>query len=329
MKNLLISFLVISIFIYSCKKKEEQPIVTPNQNYTIGKNRFTVQVDGDIREYYVHVPSGYSPSSSTAVVFMLHGSGGDGEKFYNISGWKEVGEQENILTVFPSSWTYCIIDNGVQKITSKWNVQPVPEWSFCPGETPRDDIKFLKTIISDLNTKFNINHKKIYLVGFSNGGQMAGKCSVEMSDVFAAIVESAGSLFSSNPNTQTYFPLRKLPIYYQRGNKDYGPGNSGPAAPLSSLSSLLTDSTITLLNGIIYRNAQIHINNFGLNNTFNISGDTNTVVTAEYSSSTGSPLNVFFVSLIKGLTHEYPNGINHPYKSAENNWIWLKQYNLP
>jgi hypothetical protein len=28
---------------------------------------------------------------ATPVVFMLHGTSGGGEKFYNISGWKEVG----------------------------------------------------------------------------------------------------------------------------------------------------------------------------------------------------------------------------------------------
>lgn len=30
---------------------------------------------------------------------------------YHISGWKEVGERENIITVFPSSTKKCIIDD--------------------------------------------------------------------------------------------------------------------------------------------------------------------------------------------------------------------------
>lgn len=62
---------------------------------------------------------------------------------------------------------------------------------------------------------------------------MAGKCTIEMCDKFAAIVESAGSLYSITPNTQTYFPVRKLPVYRQKGNQDYGPGNTGPTAPMT------------------------------------------------------------------------------------------------
>ncbi|OWY22725.1 hypothetical protein C7N43_22635 [Sphingobacteriales bacterium UPWRP_1] len=73
-----------------------------------GKNRFVTNVDGFNREYYVHVPLSYTPNSAIPVVFMLHGTSGDGDKFYNTSWWKEVGEAENILTVFPSSWQHCI-----------------------------------------------------------------------------------------------------------------------------------------------------------------------------------------------------------------------------
>src|SRR5688572_8534058 len=82
----------------SCKN--DGPISNPD---TPGKKRFTIVADGKTREYYVHVPLGYNLKNAFPVVIMLHGSGGNGEKFYNISGWKEVGEVQNILTVFPSS----------------------------------------------------------------------------------------------------------------------------------------------------------------------------------------------------------------------------------
>lgn len=71
-------------------------------------------MNGDDREYFVHVPAGYKGSAQTPVVFMLHGTNGNGEDFYTDSGWKEVGEAENIITVFPSSWKYCIVEDGQQ-----------------------------------------------------------------------------------------------------------------------------------------------------------------------------------------------------------------------
>ncbi|MGH9854128.1 MAG: alpha/beta hydrolase family esterase, partial [Blastocatellia bacterium] len=186
-----------------------------NGSFVVGKNRFTTQVDGDTREYYVHVPKSYNQSTSVPVVFMLHGTSGDGEKFYNISGWKELGEVENILTVYPSSWRHCIIDDGKRANTTKWNVYP-GSFEYCAGETPKDDIKFLNQVIDEMAQKFSINQKMIYMAGFSNGGQMTARVGVEMSDRVAAVVSSAGSLKAGS----TYTPKRLLPNLLQIGTND-------------------------------------------------------------------------------------------------------------
>jgi polyhydroxybutyrate depolymerase len=326
-KIILLAVVTISL-LSSCNEDENIVNNPPFSSYEVGKNHFIVNVDGDEREYYVHVPAGYIDTTSTPVVFMLHGTSGDGEKFYNISGWKEVGETENIITVFPSSWRYCIITGGQQKNTTKWNAQPAG-WSFCTEETPRDDIKFLNTIIADLNSKFNVDTERIYLAGFSNGGQMAGKCTIEMSDKFAAIVESAGSLFSDTTSIPTYFPLRKMPITYQTGNEDYGSSNTGPAVPMNMIDTLLTTPNLPLLNGKPYRIAHTHINSFALNPNFTITGDINSVAVATYTSLTPDPMNVFQFVLIKDLAHAYPNGNNHPFEAAKANWQWMKKFRLP
>ena len=150
-------------------------LLSTGNEFKRGKNRFTTVVDGDIREYYVHVSERYNTLNPTPMVFMLHGTSGDGEKFYNISGWKEVGEDENIITVFPSSWRYFIYTDSSVKNTTKWNTTPDAEWVFMPGQTGRDDIKFLRKIIAEMRFRFNIDTTRIYLEGFSNGGQMAAK----------------------------------------------------------------------------------------------------------------------------------------------------------
>lgn len=296
----------------SCKKDNPDTI-------QYGKNRVTTMVDGSEREYYVHVPEAYDGSTAVPVVFMLHGTSGDGEKFYNISGWKEVGEAENILTVFPSSWRYCIIDEGVQKTTTKWNSQPA-EWQFCPDETPRDDIKFLNQIIDELSDKYNVDEKRIYLAGFSNGGQMAALCSVMMSDVLAAVVENAGSFYTDT----TWTPLRRIPTAFQLGNKDQGAGVDAEEIPLSKLDTILLNPDF--LPG---RAAGTHVKTFGLSPNFTISGDTSTAVIATYPSLDGNPNVSFNFIFVKGLGHMYPNGDNHWMKAAERQWEWLKQFSLP
>jgi polyhydroxybutyrate depolymerase len=289
-------------------------------DFVKGKNRYTLVSESTEREYYVHVPQGYTGDTPTPVVFMLHGTSGTGLDMYDRSGWKEVGETENILTVYPSSLRYCIIDpvDG-QKTTTKWNSQP-SEWTFCQGEIPRDDVKFLTAVIDEMKARFNVDAKRIYLVGFSNGGQMAAKCTILMSDLFAAIVENAGSFTLDT----TYVPKRKLPTTFQLGNEDYGPGNTGPEILLSRIDEVLQSPDYKPA-----RVASTHVKSFGLSSDYVVTGDTNTAVIATYPSLTpGSPNDYRFV-FVKGLGHAYPNGTNHWMEAAPLHWNWLKQFSMP
>lgn len=184
--NLKIIFLIIIVyFLTGCSTEDENNVINPDPDpppqYEVGNNYYTTEVDGDTREYYVNVATNYNSDNPTHVVFMLHGTTGNGEMFYNISGWKEVGEVENILTVYPSSWSYCITQDGITRTTTKWNIYP-GAFEFCAGGTPRDDIKFLRQVVTELKQRFNVDNRRMYLVGFSNGGAMAGRIAVEMSD---------------------------------------------------------------------------------------------------------------------------------------------------
>lgn len=314
----LFAIIVIIPLLWSCAKEESTSPKTVT-DFKIGKNRFTTTIDGDEREYFVHIPANYTAKTAMPVVLMLHGTSGDGDKFYAISGWKEVGETEGIITVFPSSKSYCIIDDGVQKNTTKWNSQPA-EWKFCAGQKPGDDIKFLTTVIEELKSKYTVDSKRIYLVGFSNGGQMAAKCAVEMSDRLAGVVESAGSFVLDT----TYTPKRKLPTAFQVGNEDFGPGVEKPAIPMRVFESSLK-SKGNRNNWV----ASTHVNSFGLNPNFTVKGDTNVASIATYTSLTpNSNVNFQFI-FVKGLGHIYPNGSNFPINAAKQNWEWLKQYSLP
>jgi polyhydroxybutyrate depolymerase len=312
MKNTVLFAFAILSSMWACKK--DNP---PIDDYVIGKNWFNTTIDGDIREYLVHVPSIYNSDSPTPVVFMLHGTTGFGERFYNISGWKELGEVENILTVYPSSWKYCFIDDGVVKNTTRWNViQNV----YCPGETPRDDIKFLRQVVAELHQRFNVDSKRIYIAGFSNGGAMAGRCAVEMSDIFAAAVEASGVL----PKDTTFTPVRQVPVTFQLGNSDDSwLGSSSFSIPMTGFDSLINNHPV--FKGLVYT----HTSTFGMETSYTKTGDTSTYLTATYPGNTASPAREFNFILIKGLEHNYPNGNNHPLIGAQLHWDWMKQFTLP
>jgi polyhydroxybutyrate depolymerase len=317
MKKAILTGLSILAAVSFCDK--DTAISPETKVYQAGKNRFTTTVDGDTREYYVHVPAAYTGSAATPAVIMLHGTGEDGANCYEVSGWPEVGETETILTVFPSSWRYNVIDEGVTLNTTKWHSFP-GGFEFCAGESPRDDIRFLRQVISELKGRFNVDDKRIYLAGFSNGGQMAFRCAVEMSDVFAAVVEASGS----SATDTTAIPRRDLPVTFQIGNGDDKLlGNSTDVVPLSSFEWGLNNSPW------FQRIVHSHTSTFHFSTRYTISGDTNTIILAAYPGLPAGGNRNFNVLLIKGLEHRYPNGINHWMKGAERHWAWMKQYALP
>lgn len=305
-------FFTSLLFIFGCAK--EGPNIPTIEH---GKNVFTTVVDGIDRNYIVSVPQSYDGQMDFPVVFMLHGTGGDGENSYNNSGWKELGEQQNVLTVFPSGLIQCNIDDGVMSMSSKWNSQPTDNWSYCQNVTAPDDVKFLSQIIDELTGKYTIDTKRIYFVGFSNGGQMCAKLSIYLSDRIAAIVESAGSF--NIDSTITWNPARKLPISFQLGNKE-----GAFEVPLSQFESILNTPGFKP-----YIVQKTHVRLFDLNPNYTILGDTTSAVYAVFTPNDGNQKNNFNYLFVKGLGHEYPNGVNHWMHGAQVNWNWLKQFTLP
>lgn len=309
------------VFLLSCQKDKSS-----NSEYTVGKNRFTITVDGTEREYYVHVPAGYTNNSATPVVIMCHGGGQTGEQFYNISGWKEVGDSVNILTVFPTALIYCTNEDGVTANMTKWNSFPGGS-AICPGVNQKDDVKFIKDMITAIKARFNVDAKRIYMVGFSNGGQFTATCSVEISDILAAAIASGGG--GAFPRDTTCNPVRLLPSMLMFGNKDEKM-IKGLGLPAGSSVPMGFTELYATYPYLYSAQPKPYINTFRLNTaTYTVSGDTNSVVTADYVGLSGNPNNVFKMVELKGMDHEYPNGLNYPLRGAVYHWAWFKQYSLP
>jgi polyhydroxybutyrate depolymerase len=251
---------------------------------------------------------------------MLHGTSGDGLRFYNISGWKELGEKEGILTIFPSSMEYCIVEEGKMKRTTKWNTYR-SDWDFCANETGQNDIDFLRTVLYDLKKRLRYDEKSVYLAGFSNGGQMASQCSFEMGLYFAAITANSGAIVRD-----TVFQVaRNMPVMLQFGNMEGPlPGfNNGEPFPLSRFPYLL-DST-TVFSNII----STYTKSFDLSPKYTLSGDTNKFVIATFPTLNPGLGHEMQIRLVNMMDHLYPNGTNHPLKGAEEQRKWMQRFRLP
>lgn len=272
-----------------------------------------MKLDGADREFIVVKPSGVAPPSGYPVVFMFHGTSGNGEKFYNISGWKEKGEAEKFLTVFPSSLEYCVLNElGNPNLTTKWNCGDLVV-NACPNvpQDLKDDVKFVRKMVDTIKVAFNVNPKKIFASGFSNGSVFANKLANEASDIFAAFGCAAGPMFAQDSSK----PLQPSRIWNTVGTLDdrFTALIGTTALPFGGDSILpymkaLNDKVLAC-QGM----SDVYTKNYtALTNTFIYN-----------TPKSGNPPNTVLFSLFKDLTHEYANGVNYPLKYADLFWAFF------
>lgn len=272
----------------------------------------TVRLEGRNREFIISKPIGAVPPGGYPVVVMLHGTTGNGELFYQTSGWKELGQQEKFISVFPSSLAYCVQEEGKSSVVTKWNNGDLQS-AACPGQEFKDDVLFMRTVIDTLKSGFQINSQRIYFCGFSNGGVHTAKLAVEMSDIIAASVSASGILHSLDSGT-----IRPaIPCWLTIGTQD---DRFLDALVNFNIRSIpYNDSALTLFSGIL--------DNFtaglGLQNQYTRKDSSTNLMFYEYSRlKNGEPASARFIFLLaRNMFHVFPNGTNYPFfESAPLYW---------
>ena len=105
------------------------------------------------------------------------------------------------------------------------------QWNTGPGADGRADQQFIRDLIASLESQYNIDPKRIYATGISNGGGMTNRLGCDMVDVIAAIAPDAGAYkFWQDCN-----PSRPVPVLAFHGLDDkvipYEGGTSKIMAP--------------------------------------------------------------------------------------------------
>lgn len=270
-------------------------------------------LDGFNRECIIVKPSTAPPDGGYPVVFMLHGTSGDGEKFYNISGWKELGEQENFITVFPSSLSWCWVEDGVEKHNTRWvngNVTDNP--CSGPPQDYVDDVKFLKYLVTLISDTFPVNEEKVFASGFSNGSSMIHKLAIDAGDIFKAVAGCSAPLAMGDSSK----PINRIPIWFMVGSLD----DRFIVPPFTEL-PFGGDSILSYLNGPLTRALSCQ----GLTESFtkNETSITHTYIFNE--SQDGESSQPYLFTLIKNMTHLYPNGVNFPVDAPRLFWDFFNR----
>lgn len=216
-KVILFAFLFLPF--WGCEKFDdiEEPF-KPGPNafrWEPGYNSIQMMLGDTMRNFVVYVPVSYNEKNETPLLLMLHGSSGDGDRFYNISGWVEKADEQGFIAVFPTALEYPIADS--KNWSTKWSGDGL-ENDIQPGFPVKDDVIFIKELLSVLDQTFHLDKGKRYAVGFSGGGNfIRSRLLSEMPDAFAAFA-TGGGFGLSVPERIPQGMLR--PLFCIVGSKD-------------------------------------------------------------------------------------------------------------
>ena len=179
------------------------------------------------RPFDVFAPSTYNAETAMPLVVLLHGFGATGDIQEAYFQLQPLAESRGFLYVHP---------NGTINPIGRqfWNATD----ACCGFGAATDDSAYLTALIEKVQAEFNVDPKRIFLVGHSNGGFMSYRMACDHADTIAAIASLAGATFL---DTESCDPSEPVSVLQLHGTADetieFGGGalfgNAYPAAPQS------------------------------------------------------------------------------------------------
>ncbi|MBQ4819310.1 T9SS type A sorting domain-containing protein [Aquimarina sp. MMG016] len=158
----------------------------------------TIQNDGRTRQYRLYVPASYDANKPAPLILNYHGFTNNIDIQYNQSNFQQLAEDNQFIFVTPQGLGF------------------LPGWAinnnFGGNE---DDLGFSDALIDKIQQDYNINEKRIYATGFSNGGFFSYRLACELSPRIAAVASVAGSMtrvWIDNNQCQPQHPTAVLQI---------------------------------------------------------------------------------------------------------------------
>lgn len=163
----------------------------------------SVLIEGHYRTFHFLKPT----KSQASLLFVLHGSGGNGRgQRGGAQKLEAMAPQENILMVYPDGyknyWNEC--RKTAQSIANKENI---------------NENAFFGQMISYFEQKYAIDPKKVFAVGTSGGGHMAYKLALTMPEKLRAITALIANLPDTNNMDCTEKRLA-IPVMIVNGTAD-------------------------------------------------------------------------------------------------------------
>lgn len=169
-----------------------------------GDHERTLLLGEQERSYLVHIPKKYDPKTPAPVVLALHGAAMDGSMMVWFSGLNEKSNEAGFIVVYPSG-------SGIGPFRT-WNAGGF-KGAWAEGRA--DDVAFIGKLLDELARVVNVDAKRVYACGMSNGAMMCYRLAAELSERITAIAPVAGTIAIEESK-----PKRAVPVMHFHGTED-------------------------------------------------------------------------------------------------------------
>ena len=166
---------------------------------------YTVTVGNLNRTYYLYVPSNASKDRPTPLVLMFHGGGGMPAYAEKDSKFSELAEREGFLVAYPQ---------GFEK---SWN-DGRGDSAVAAQRDNIDDVAFVAALIDDIGKRHNVDSKRVYATGISNGAMFSHYLAAKLSAQIAAIAPVVGGM--PEPLEKVFNPESAISVLIFNGTAD-------------------------------------------------------------------------------------------------------------
>jgi len=177
--------------------------------------------NGNDRSFIMNFPT--NVDSSIPLLIILHGLGESNANWYGVASYTT---NQGIATVRPESGTF--LNNSGTGYVKLWNA--------ILDSSRYDDVQFISDIIDYMLSNYDfIDYKRIFVLGFSNGGYMAYRLACDLGYRITAFTSVAGNMFLDDDGLDCIDQERDIPILHIHGTDDpinsYYPGGNGVDIP--------------------------------------------------------------------------------------------------
>jgi polyhydroxybutyrate depolymerase len=185
--------------------------------------RLEWKVEGVTREALVYVPPA-AKTTASPVVFAFHGHGGNMKQAAATFAYHKYWPEAIAVYMQGLNTPGALTDTEGKR----------PGWQKTAGDQDDRDLKFFDTVLATLKRDYQVDTRRIYATGHSNGGGFTYLLWGMRGDVFAAVAPCAAAAMIGDPSDdlpaalasqveaakKTMKTIRPKPVLHMAGEND-------------------------------------------------------------------------------------------------------------